>query len=396
MRSLVIVLLALVAFTLADDIIPGEYVVMLRHGVTDDDFSRHVKNLKGNYTLASGSNEVLNVFQIGSQFKALHLRLTDEMVRATIVDPMVSVVEPNRIYRANQACHVQRNCIWNLDRIDEREIDLVDPDYHFDSECADVTAYIIDTGILLTHVEFGGRATFGFNSVDGNNADCNGHGTHVASTVGGTLYGVCKQIKLVAVKVLNCGGSGTTAGVINGVNWVASNARGKSLANMSLGGGYSATMNAAVDAAVDAGVSMVIAAGNSNQDACNFSPASAEKAVCVGATTLIENGNYEQEDRRASFSNYGECVTVFAPGQTIQGAWIGSNTATNIISGTSMASPHTAGVAALILARAANDTPAQVKGKIGTDSTPDVVDLACTNNQCRASPNKFIYTGNCN
>jgi len=381
---------------LASDVVPGEYVVMLRKGLSDEDLSRYVKNLKGNYSISAGQNEVLNVFQIGSQFKALHLRLTDEMVRAAVIDPFIAVVEPNQYYYANQACQVQRNCIWNLDRIDEREIDLVDPDYHYDSTCADTTAYIIDTGILTTHVEFSGRATWGFNSVDSNNNDCNGHGTHVASTVGGTLYGVCKGIRLVAVKVLNCAGSGTTAGVINGVNWVASNRQGKALANMSLGGGFSATMNAAVDAASDSGVVFVVAAGNSNQDACNFSPASAEKAISVGATTLVENGNYEQEDRRASFSNFGECVTIWAPGQTIQGAWIGSNTATNIISGTSMASPHTCGVAALVAARGSGDTPAQIKEKVSNESTPDVVDLACGNAACNASPNKFIFTGNCN
>jgi len=295
-----------------------------------------------------------------------------------------------------QTCPSQSPATWGIARTSTINLFPGGPYIRPDQGGEGVRAYIIDTGILTTHVEFSGRATWGFNSVDSNNNDCNGHGTHVASTVGGTLYGVCKGIRLVAVKVLNCAGSGTTAGVINGVNWVASNRQGKALANMSLGGGFSATMNAAVDAASDSGVVFVVAAGNSNQDACNFSPASAEKAISVGATTLVENGNYEQEDRRASFSNFGECVTIWAPGQTIQGAWIGSNTATNIISGTSMASPHTCGVAALVAARGSGDTPAQIKEKVSNESTPDVVDLACGNAACNASPNKFIFTGNCN
>jgi len=390
MRSLVLVFALFFAAAWASDIIPDEYIVLLRPGLTDNDLAQHLKTLKGNFTIATGSNILYDVFQIGSDYKSLHVRMTPEMLRMESVDPMVLLVEPNRRITATQSCNIQRNVIWNLDRVDERTLDLVNADYTYDANGEGVNAYIVDTGILLTHVEFEGRAVWGTNTIDTRNVDCNGHGTHVASTVGGRLYGVAKKVTLIAVKVLDCSGSGTTAGVINGVNWVASqhkSAGKRSVANMSLGGGLSTTLNNAVDAAVDAGVSFVVAAGNDNRDACSYSPASAPKAIGVAATTSV--------DKRASFSNFGTCVAILAPGQTILGAWIGSDTATNTISGTSMASPHTCGVAALTLSRNPNLTPAQVKTLLSGDSTPNVIDLACTTSQCLATPNKFLYSGAC-
>jgi len=225
------------------------------------------------------------------------------------------------------------------------------------------------------------------------NTDCNGHGTHVAGTVGGALYGVAKKVSIIAVKVLGCTGSGTNSGVISGVQYTATNRKGKpTVANMSLGGGYSQALNDAVKAAVNAGVVFAVAAGNENQDACNVSPASEASAITVGATDVEDKGSETQIDIRASYSNFGKCVKVLAPGSLIKSAWYTSNTATNTISGTSMASPHVAGVSALILGENPTATPAQVLSTLVSQSTGDEIDLACTSTACRATPNKLLYS----
>jgi subtilisin family serine protease len=241
-----------------------------------------------------------------------------------------------------------------------------------------VTAYIIDTGIQTDNVDFGSRASFGANFVDRTNTDCNGHGTHVAGTVAGTKYGVAKLATLVGVKVLNCHGSGTTAGVIQGMNWVTEHhVADKSVANMSLGGGTSTAMNDAANHMVGSGVFLSAAAGNNNSNACHFSPASAPAAFTVAAS--------DNNDRKASFSNYGPCVDAYAPGVAITSDWIGSRTASNTISGTSMAAPHLAGVAALYLAEHAS-TPA------GT--TTWILDHATTGaigGNPADTPNRLLY-----
>ena len=203
-------------------------------------------------------------------------------------------------------------------------------------------AYIIDTGIRTTHSQFGGRAISGYDAIDGAlpAADCNGHGTHVAGTVGGSTYGVAKAVSLVAVRVLNCSGSGSTSGVIAGIDWVTGNhqAGQPAVANMSLGGGASSSLDTAVRNSIADGVTYALAAGNDNTNACNSSPARTAEALTVGSTT--------SSDARSSFSNYGTCVDIFAPGSSITSAWHTSDTATNTISGTSMAAPHVAGAAA--------------------------------------------------
>jgi len=270
--------------------------------------------------------------------------------------------------------------------------------YHYTTGAGSgVVAYIIDTGIYIAHNEFKQRVSWGANFVDTNNIDCNGHGTHVAGTVGGTTYGVAKNVELVAVKVLNCQGSGTWTGVINGIDWVVQQYKSHkkpSVANMSLGGAKSATVDKAVELAVEAGVVMVVAAGNSNADACNSSPSGSPSAITIGATTISERLGTE-EDQRASFSNYGSCVAVFAPGQLIESAWIGSPNAVNTISGTSMASPHVCGAAAVYLSLNAGKTPADVKSFLINEATNDVIDLSCpVVGTCNNSPNKLLYT-NC-
>jgi subtilisin family serine protease len=245
-----------------------------------------------------------------------------------------------------------------------------------------VRVYIIDTGIRTGHGEFGGRASSGFTSItDGlGTDDCHGHGTHVSGTVGGTVYGVAKGVSLIAVRVLDCGGSGTTAGVIAGVDWVTGNHVKPAVANMSLGGGASSTLDAAVSNSVTAGVTYAIAAGNSSADACNYSPARTPTAITVGATTST--------DARASYSNYGTCLDLFGPGSSITSAWNTSNTATNTISGTSMATPHVAGVAALVLQGNPAWSPAQVAGELTSNASTGKVGSPGT-----GSPNLLLYSG---
>jgi len=327
-------------------------------------------------------------------FKGYAAHLTQEQLDAEMSTGHIKYIERDQIMHASQSCKIQNNAVWGLDRISEVQIDL-DGQYHYEKDGTGVVAYIIDTGILTTHTEFTGRATWGANFVnDGRNTDCNGHGTHVAGTVGGTLYGVAKKVTLVAVKVLGCTGSGTNAGVISGIQWAASNRNGRpGVANMSLGGGKSQATNDAVAAAVKSGLTFAVAAGNENQDACNVSPASEPLAITVGATTVSDQGQDSQFDSRSSFSNYGKCVKLLGPGSLIKSAWYTSNTATNTISGTSMASPHVCGAAAVVLGANPTFTPAQVQKALVDGATNGVIDLLCANTACRATPNKMLFSG---
>jgi subtilisin family serine protease len=248
----------------------------------------------------------------------------------------------------------QSNATWGLDRINQRDLPL-DGSYTYTYTGAGVYAYIIDTGLQANHPQFGTRAQNVYNAIAGESAaDCNGHGTHVAGTVGGSTYGVAKSVLLRGVKVLNCSGSGSTSGIIAAVDWVRLNHVKPAIANMSLGGGYSSSLNTAVTNLHNAGVFVAVAAGNENQNACNVSPASASAVYTTAAS--------DRTDTRASFSNYGSCVDAYAPGVSITSAWL--NSGTNTISGTSMASPHVAGVAALIKHRYGNITSASVTSYI--------------------------------
>jgi len=301
------------------------------------------------------------------------------------------------VHVQQEQCVVQSGATWGIDRISERALQL-DGEYSYEYHGITTDSYIIDTGILLTHNEFAAnRATWGSTFTgDNNHADCHGHGTHVAGTVGGTLYGVAKRVSLIAVKVLNCGGSGSWEGVIGGVNWVVQEKARRnnkpSTANMSLGGGYHLGVNNAVEAAVRAGVVMVVAGGNSNADACNFSPASADLAITVGSTDVGTSGGV-QRDIRSSFSNFGECTDMWAPGTMVTSAWIGSNTAIRTISGTSMASPHVCGVANLILHEHPAWSPAQVETHMIAESTKGIIDLQCGNRQpCMISHNRMLFS----
>jgi subtilisin family serine protease len=315
--------------------------------------------------------------------KGFAAEISDADAAALADDPRVKYVEEDGVVSLDTT---QTGATWGIDRIDQRNLPL-DGSYTYNTTASNVHAYIIDTGIFITHTQFGGRATVGVDEVgDGHNGiDCNGHGTHVSGTVGGSTYGVAKGVSLVAVRVLDCSGSGTNSGVIAGVNWVATNAIKPAVANMSLGGGVSQAVDDAVTGAVNAGVVMCVAAGNGDQfgnavDACTTSPARAPAAITVSAT--------DSTDRKASFANTGTCVDIFAPGVSITSAWDTSTTATNTISGTSMATPHVCGAAALYIGLNPTATVAAVTSALTTNSTSGVVIGPGT-----GSPNRLLYTG---
>ncbi|MEU7902432.1 S8 family peptidase [Actinoplanes sp. NPDC049118] len=357
------------------DAVAGSYIVVLKDGAVSTRTSRVAAVGDRSAELARGYGaQVRRVF--GAALNGFEANMSEAAAKRLAADKHVAYVEQNQRV---SLLTTQTGATWGIDRIDQRARPL-STTYTYTATAGNVTAYIIDTGIRYTHNDFGGRARFGYDAVGSGGVDCNGHGTHVAGTVGGTVYGVAKQVRLVGVRVLNCSGSGTTAGVIAGVNWVTQNAVRPAVANMSLGGGASSTLDNAVANSISSGVTYALAAGNSTANACNSSPARVASAITVGATTST--------DAKASYSNYGTCLDIFAPGSSITSAWYSSASATNTISGTSMASPHVAGAAALVLSTSPSSTPAQVRDALVTKATSGVVTSPGT-----GSPNRLLYVG---
>lgn len=352
------------------DAIEGSYIVVLKDGLqtqatTESVVQRNGGDVERTYTKA---------------LRGYSASMSEQQAKRTAADPAVAYVEQNQVVRATADQNNPPS--WGLDRTDQTDLPL-DDKYSYSTEADNVDVYVIDTGILTTHTDFGGRASHGYDFVD-NDADatdCNGHGTHVAGTIGGADHGLAKGVNLHAVRVLDCGGSGSTAGVVDGVDWVTENASGPSAANMSLGGGASTALDDAVARSIAAGVTYGLAAGNEyGADACAGSPSRVPEGITVGSST--------NTDARSEFSNIGTCVDIFAPGSDITSAWIDSDTSTNTISGTSMATPHVVGGAALYLADNPSATPQQVRDALVDNGSKDKLSDVGT-----GSPNVLLYTG---
>src|SRR4051794_964826 len=323
--------------------------------------------------VATAGGELKNVYT--RVYPGFSARLTPAQARALRANPRVlSVVRDEAVH----ATVVQSQPPWGLDRIDQRSTSR-DGTYSFDTTGAGVTAYVVDSGIRFSHQEFKGRASSGFDFIDNDAdaSDCNGHGTHVSGTIGGSTYGVAKGVRLVGVRVLDCEGAGTAEGVIAGIDWVVKHHRGPSVLSMSLSGSAFAPLDAAVEAASAAGVTVVVAASNENEDACDSSPARVPSAITVGAT--------DARDTRAPFSNWGRCVDLFAPGVGVLSAWSGADRATNTISGTSMATPHVSGIVARYEQAHPAATPAKVTAAVLAAATPRAV------LDRKGSPNRLAY-----
>ncbi|MCW7942035.1 serine protease [Streptomyces hygroscopicus] len=341
----------------APNAVADSYIVLLKQGVAEADSDRG-RALVAKYHATIGRTYVkaLNGY-------AIHAARAD--AKRFAADPAVATLVQNRVLHIDAT---QTNPpSWGLDRIDQKTLPLNGRYTYPDSAGQGVTAYIIDTGVRITHTDFGGRASYGYDAVDNDNVaqDGNGHGTHVAGTVAGSSYGVAKKAKIVAVRVLDNSGSGTTDEVIAGIDWVARHRSGPSVANMSLGGTADSALDTAVRNTIASGVTFAVAAGNSNDDASGYSPARVGEAITVGATT--------SGDARAGYSNYGSVLDLFAPGSSIRSTWYTGDTATATLSGTSMATPHVTGAAALYLADHPTANPAQVASALTGAASGGVV-----------------------
>ncbi|PWJ02273.1 serine protease [Streptomyces sp. NWU49] len=353
--------------------VDGSYIVVLKEAAGFGAASRQGKAL-----VAKFDGEITHTYT--AALNGYAVSMGQEEAERLAADPAVKFVVQDQTVQATGTQPAPPS--WGLDRIDQAPLPLNGSYTYPDSAGEGVTAYVIDTGVRISHSDFAGRARYGYDAVDGDTIadDGNGHGTHVAGTIAGASHGVAKNADIVAVRVLNNSGSGTTAGVIAGVDWVTANASGPSVANMSLGGGANIALDTAVRNSIASGVTYAVAAGNSNTDASSASPARVTEALTVGSTT--------NTDARSSFSNYGSVLDVFAPGSSITSAWHTSDSATNTISGTSMAAPHVAGAAALHLADDPTATPEQVASALAGKAT-----YAAVTDPGPGSPNLLLNVG---
>ena len=366
------------------EIIQNQYIVTLAPNITEQLGLSSLTTAIQTLLAGIGGGEVLYTYD--HALLGMTVRLTNLQATLLGILPGVISVEPDRMVTT---VAVQSNATWGLDRVDQPALPLDSSFQYPDNGGRDVNIYVVDTGVRTTHQEFTGRVLPGRNFVSSGGflfggsvnpddyGDCNGHGTHVAGTAAGSTYGVAKQANVVPVRVLNCYGSGSTSAVIAGIDWVAGNHQKPAVANLSLGGFTSTALDTAVANAVDAGVTMVVAAGNDNANACNGSPNRVPEALTVGATT--------RQDQRSSFSNFGACVDLFAPGSDITSAWYQSDTQTASLNGTSMAAPHAAGAAALYLGANPSATPGAVNVALVDDTVTGAI-----SNAGNQSPNRLL------
>jgi subtilisin family serine protease len=349
--------------------IPGSYVVVLAGNKSAAETRVTTQSLAASYDV-----KVRRQFE--SSIRGFSANMSEEQAKKVAGDTRVAFVQQNQKITADQD-----DPPWGLDRTDQRDLPL-DKKFEPSGTADNVNVYVIDTGIYAAHKDFGGRASVGTDTVgDGQNGvDCMGHGSHVAGTIAGTTYGLAKGAKIIAVRVLDCNGSGTTESVVGGIDWVTKNAKKPAVANMSLGGGTDIALDAAVKASIDAGITYAVAAGNDSSDACSASPADQPDAITVGAT--------DDKDAKATFSNFGRCVDVFAPGVDITSVGITAPDSTAKMSGTSMATPHVSGGIALYLSQHPEAKPADVAKALVGAATPDKVGDPGT-----GSPNKLLFVG---